>query len=229
MPIGAQYLEVAAHLADVCRSCGRDPHDVKLILVSKTVEASRIQEAIDAGAHVFGENRPDQIMDRHARYPHEEWHFIGNVQSRRIKDIVPCAALIHSVYEEHHLARIERAAQEAGKVQDILIEVNVSGEESKGGAAPQEVPGLLRATEAFDHVRVRGLMTMAPQGDLDVAERCFADLRELRDRMRVEWDSPDAAFLSELSMGMSEDWERAVAQGATMVRIGRAIFSEDFA
>lgn len=229
MPIGAQYTQVAAHLAEVCRACGRDSKDVKLIAVSKTVEAPRVQEAIDAGAHVFGENRPDQIMEKHALYPNEEWHFIGNVQSRRIKDIVPCAALIHSIYEEHHLTRIEHAAEACGKVQDILIEVNVSGEESKGGAAPAEVPGLLRATEAFDHVRVRGFMTMAPQGDLDVAERCFSDLRELRDRMRAEWDCADAEHLSELSMGMSEDWERAVAQGATMVRIGRAIFSEDFA
>lgn len=229
MAIGAQYTQVAAHLAEVCRQCGRDPKDVKLVAVSKTVDAPRVQEAIDAGAHVFGENRPDQIMEKHARYPQEEWHFIGNVQSRRIKDIVPCAALIHSVYEEHHLARIEHAASACGKVQDILIEVNVSGEESKGGVKPADALDLLRATEAFDHVRVRGLMTMAPQGDLDVAERCFADLRELRDRLRTEWACADAAFLSELSMGMSEDWERAVAQGATMVRIGRAIFSEDFA
>lgn len=225
MAIADQYKRVAAEVAQECAKCGRAPEEVKLVAVSKTVTADQVQQAIDAGARVFGENRPDQIMEKQARYPQAEWHFIGNVQSRRIKDIVPHAALIHSVFEEHHLAKIESEAAKAGKVQDILIEVNVSGEESKGGAAPDQVPALLEATAGLGHVNVRGLMTMAPQGDLDIAQKTFADLRELRDRLQAGWDGD----LSELSMGMTEDWRRAIAEGATIVRIGRAIFSEEFA
>jgi pyridoxal phosphate enzyme (YggS family) len=229
MAIAQQYQEVADEVAKECRACGRDPQDVTLVAVSKTVTADRVAEAIGAGAHDFGENRPDQIVEKHALYPQMKWHFIGNIQSRRIHEIVPCAALIHSVYQEHHLGKIDEAAQACGKVQDILLEVNVSGEQSKGGATPQEAADLLRAALRFPHLRVRGLMTMAPQGDLAVAERCFADLRALRDTFNDEIIAADDERLSELSMGMSEDWRCAIEQGATIVRIGRAIFSEDFA
>lgn len=228
MSIKEQYERVAREVAEACRACGRDPREVRLVAVSKTVTADRVQDAIDGGARDFGENRPDQIVEKHAMYPQVQWHFIGNVQSRRIKDIVPCASLIHSVYQESHLAKIDSAAAEAGKVQEILIEVNVSGEESKGGVRPDELPEMLEAASALPHVAVRGLMTMAPQGDLQVARDCFAALRRLRDDANANHLPEGMAPLSELSMGMSEDWRCAIAQGATIVRIGRAIFSEDF-
>lgn len=216
-------------MRQACIECGRDPHEVTLVAVSKTVTAERVADAIGAGAVDFGENRPDQIMQKHAMYPQVNWHFIGNIQSRRIHDIVSCATLMHSVYQEHHLARIDAAAQVCGKVQQILLEVNVSGEESKSGIAPDAAASPAAIRFAVSHIRVRGLMTMAPQGDLAVAERCFADLRMLRDQLNTQVVTADDARLSELSMGMSEDWRCAIAQGATIVRIGRAIFSEDFA
>ena len=228
MSITEQYRDVAEQVREACRTCGRDPQDVCLVAVSKTVDAPRVQDAIDGGACDFGENRPDQIVEKHAAYPQARWHFIGNVQGRRIKDIVPCATLIHSVYQPAHLAKIETAAAACGKVQDILIEVNVSGEQSKGGISPEELPDMLAEAAKYPHVVVRGLMTMAPQGSLDVAETCFKRLRELRDDVNAHALPAGTPALSELSMGMSEDWHCAIAQGATIIRIGRAIFSEDF-
>ena len=227
--ITEQYRDVAEQVRRECLACGRDPREVRLVAVSKTVEAPRVQEAIDGGALDFGENRPDQIVQKHSAYPQVRWHFIGNVQSRRIKDIVPCATLIHSVYQPGHLAKIEAAAAACGKVQDILIEVNVSGEESKGGIAPEELSEMLTEAVKYPHVAVRGLMTMAPQGSLEVASECFGRLRELRDYANEHCLPKGLPVLSELSMGMSEDWHCAIAQGATIIRIGRAIFSDDFA
>ncbi len=228
MSLAEQYRSVAAELSRVCREADRDPSEVRLVAVSKTVEIPAIASAIGAGALDLGENRPDRIVAAHAAYPRARWHFIGNVQSRRIADIVGCAHLVHSVFVEKHLRRIDAAAEQAGKVQDVLLEVNVSGEQSKGGIAPQQAPELLRAACELPHVRVKGLMTMAPQGDLQIAEECFADLRALRDSLNAALPARIAP-LSELSMGMSEDWRCAIRQGATIVRIGRAIFSERFA
>ena len=156
------------------------------------------------------------------------WHFIGNIQSRRIPEIVGASVLIHSLYQLRHAEKIDRAAAAAGKVQDVLIEVNVSGEASKSGATPKEAPGLVRAVAALPHVRVCGLMTMAPQGDAARAEAAFRGLATLADEIRATLAPDEAAAFTELSMGMSEDWPCAIACGATIVRIGRAIFSESF-
>lgn len=229
MSIRQQYIDVAAQVEQVCLQCGRNPEEVRVVAVSKTVSADRVQDAIDGGACDFGENRPEQIMEKQGMYPDARWHFIGNIQSRRIKDIVPCASLIHSVFKSDHLQKISAAALAVGKVQDVLIEVNVSGEESKGGITADQLPAMLEASAGLEGVRVCGLMTMAPQGDASVAERCFADLRRLRDSMAPVCLDLGIEPLTELSMGMSEDWQCAIAQGATIVRIGRAIFSESFA
>ncbi|MGI6591201.1 MAG: YggS family pyridoxal phosphate-dependent enzyme [Eggerthellaceae bacterium] len=229
MSIATRYRAVRAEIDEVCRSCGRDPREVKLVAVSKTVGIPEVAEAIEAGADVFGENRPDQIVPKQAAYPACEWHFIGNIQSRRIDDIVGAATMIHSVYQQHHLARIERAAVAHGKVQPILLEVNVSGEESKSGLAPDQVEEMMAAVDGFDHIRLCGLMTMAPRGDQNVAEETFAGLEELRNKLRTCTFERHGHFeLNELSMGMSEDWRVAIPHGATMVRVGRAIFSDEF-
>lgn len=229
MSIATRYRAIRAEVDEICKSCGRNPEDVKLVAVSKTVGIPEVAQAIEAGAVAFGENRPDQIVPKQQAYPEREWHFIGNIQSRRIDDIVGAATMIHSVYQEHHLARIERAAVKHGKVQPILLEVNVSGEESKSGLAPDQVEDMIAAVDQYEHISLQGLMTMAPQGDLQVAEQVFADLAALRDRLRsVEFPVHGRYDLNELSMGMSEDWRVAIPHGATMVRVGRAIFSDDF-
>lgn len=223
-----RYERTVAEAAACCEACGRDPHDVVVVAVSKTVGPDKVAEAIEAGAHDFGENRPDSLVEKHARFPRQTWHFIGNIQSRRIPDIVRDATLVHSLCQQRHVPKFDAAAAAAGKVIDVLLEVNVSGEKSKSGLAPSEAADMLAYCEGFPHVRVRGLMTMAPQGDARRARACFADLARLRDDLRRGLDAERAAVFDELSMGMSEDWHEAIAEGATIVRIGRALFDDAF-
>lgn len=228
MGVAERYQSVREELAEQCRRVGRDPGEVTLVAVSKTVGPEEVGRAIVAGGCDFGENRPDELMRKAAVYPQATWHFIGNIQSRRIANIVAHASLIHSLHQERHAAKIEAAAAAAGKIQDVLLEVNVSGEESKSGVDPHDAPELLSACLALPHVRVRGLMTMAPQGDPQVAREVFDGLAGLHSQLRAGLEPQAAAAFDGLSMGMSEDWREAVAAGATIVRIGRAVFSDAF-
>lgn len=228
MSIAERYQKVAAEVAEAAVAAGRAPEDVLLVAVSKTVGPEGVAEAIEGGARDFGENRPDQIVPKSAAFPEARWHFIGNIQSRRIPDIVRSAALVHSLFEERHARKIDEAAAVAGKVQDVLLEVNVSGEESKGGLAPGDVRALLDVCARLPHVRVRGLMTMAPQGDPAAARAVFEGLANLYAQLRAGLDPAQAALFDGLSMGMSEDWREAVRAGATIVRIGRAVFDDAF-
>ena len=223
-----RYERAARELADACAQAGRSADEVTLVAVSKTVGPEDVALAIEGGACDFGENRPDQLVAKADQFTSVNWHFIGNIQSRRIRDIVGRATLIHSLFEERHARKIDEIAREHGIVQDVLLEVNVSGEQSKSGRTPEDVRELLEVCRALPNIRVRGLMTMAPQGDAEVARETFVGLRELRDSLRAALPEDEAAFFTELSMGMSEDWPEAVAEGATIVRIGRAIFSPTF-
>jgi len=223
-----RYIQTAEHLSRVCADAGRSADDVRLIAVSKTVGVDEVEKAIEAGALDFGENRPDELMVKADTYPQVNWHFIGNIQSRRIRDIVGRATLIHSLFEQRHALKINEVAAAQGIVQDVLIEVNVSGEQSKGGCTPETVRDLLDVCAGLENVRVRGLMTMAPQGSMDVARKTFEGLAELHAELKNQMPAERARVFTELSMGMSEDWPVAVQAGATMVRVGRAIFSDVF-
>ena len=229
MGIAQRYERERARVDEVCRAAGRQPGDVLLLAVSKTVDVEGARQAFEAGARAFGENRPDELMRKAAALPDAAWHFIGNIQSRRIPDIVGASALIHSLYQEKHARKIDETAARLEKTQDVLIEVNVSGEASKSGVAPEDAAELVHMAVALPHVRVRGLMTMAPQGDAARARACFEGLAALQADIRAQLPVDDAAVFDQLSAGMSEDWEEAVAAGSTIVRIGRAIFSEEFA
>lgn len=228
MSIATRYDEVLSDVHGECRRAGRAEQDVTLVAVSKTVGIDGVQQAIDAGACDLGENRPDRLVAKAEAFPQVNWHFIGNIQSRQISKIVRHAHLIHSLYEDRHAVKINDAAAELGKVQDVLLEVNVSGETSKSGVTPGLLPALVQFASGLPNLRLRGLMTMAPQGDLDAARDAFAGLRRLADEMRGGMDEQQAAAFDQLSMGMSEDWRIAIEEGATIVRIGRAIFSDDF-
>lgn len=228
MGIEERYPRVAAEVAKTAQAVGRSPQEVCLVAVSKTVGEDGVAAAFAAGARDFGENRPDQLVPKAAAFPEARWHFIGNIQSRRIHDIVGSASLIHSLYQARHAEKIDKAAAELGKVQDVLIEVNVSGEASKSGVAPDEALDLVRFCEALPQVRVRGLMTMAPQGSPEEARRAFEGLARLAADIRSQLPDDQATAFTELSMGMSEDWPCAIECGATIVRIGRAIFSDSF-
>lgn len=229
MSVQSRYSRIKDEVARQCCACDRDPHEVTVLAVSKTVGLEEVQEAITAGARAFGENRPDELMRKAEAFPEVAWHFIGNIQSRRIKDIVAHATLIHSVYKPEHLPKIDAAAEEQGKCQQILLEVNVSGEESKSGMAPDEVLPVLRASLEYKNLVVVGLMTMAPRNGAEVIDATFLGLRALQQTVQ-------AACLAEgidhplpvLSMGMTEDWPEAIAYGSTIVRIGRAIFDDAF-
>lgn len=229
MTIAEQFLREQEAVRAACASAGRDPDEVTLLAVSKTVGVEGAREAFNAGARAFGENRPDELMVKAEALPDAQWHFIGNIQSRRISDIVRYATLIHSLTEIRHAEKISRVAQDLGKVQDVLVEVNVSGEESKSGVAPNDVVASVNQVSQLPNVRVRGLMTMAPQGDPHVARACFDDLAGWANTVRAQLPSDKAAAFDQISAGMSEDWPEAVAAGSTIVRIGRAIFSEEFA
>lgn len=229
MTTTSQYQNVRSSVDQVCVSEGRKPEDVLLLAVSKTVDLDAVEEAISAGAQAFGENRPDELLRKKAAFPDQHWHFIGNIQSRRIKDIVSAADLIHSVCKIEHLSKIDAAAKAHGKRQAILLEVNVSGEESKSGFSPDQMPQVIRSVMALDNIELRGLMTMAPRSDAEAVEQTFSGLAALRDSLQAFIDENGwKATLSELSMGMSEDWPRAVHYGSTIVRVGRAIFDSAF-
>ncbi len=229
MSMAGRYGEIAAEARRICIESGRDPDAVCVVAVSKTVGVETVAQAIAEGITAFGENRPDMLQEKQARFPEATWHFIGNIQSRRISDIVASADLIHSVFQARHLERIGQAASDLDKVQEILVEVNVSGEESKGGVVPDGLEPLIETALGLKSVRVAGLMTMAPQGDPAHAQACFEKLADLRDKMRDRFAERGIPLdLHELSMGMSEDWREGVRAGATIVRIGRAIFSDDY-
>lgn len=229
MSTATRYARLRQTLDETCKKCGRDPKEVKLLAVSKTVDLDQVELAMSAGARCFGENRPDELLRKQAAFPECEWHFIGNIQSRRIKDIVSAATLIHSVCRREHLHKIDQAAKEQGKIQPVLLEVNVSGEESKSGFTPDEVYDALCEAARYENIEVKGLMTMAPRADKDAIEYTFSGLEQLKAQLQAKLDEDkQGVTLSEVSMGMTEDWPEAIPHGATIVRVGRAIFDDSF-
>ena len=228
MGFAQRYDATLDELARVCAECGRDPGDVVVMAVSKTVGPAEVAEAIEGGCALFGENRPEQLSEKATLFPQVSWHFIGNVQSPRSARSWARPISFIRCTSPTICPKIDAAARGAGKVQDILLEVNVSGESSKSGVAPQDLPVLVQAVLACPNVRLRGLMTMAPQGDERAARECFAGLAQLKAQVAPLLPESSRATFTELSMGMSEDWPQAVAEGATIVRIGRALFSGEF-
>lgn len=228
MGLKERWEGVCKEVAEVCEKCGRKPEDVKIIAVSKTVGADVVGEGIELGMTDFGENREKPFNEKLALYPQANWHFIGTLQSNKAKQVVGKACLIHSLDRPSLLHAIQKEAAKLGVVQDVLVEVSISGEESKGGIAPADLPAFLEELSSCANIRCRGLMTMAPRGDVETARETFAGLRILATKMAEEFGGRDNISMNELSMGMSEDWPVAIEEGATMVRIGRKIFSEYF-
>jgi pyridoxal phosphate enzyme (YggS family) len=222
MSVAARLAEVQARIARAAEACGRRPEEVKLVAVSKTHPAEAVREAHAAGQRAFGENYA-QELDAKARtlaeLPDLEWHFIGHLQTNKAKVVARSAHVVHTV-DSIVLARElgKRVAKEGRGPLPVLIEVNVGGEPQKHGASPSEIAEVIATVRAEAALELRGLMTMPPEGDLDVARRVFDTLKTLRSL------HGGAAVLPELSMGMSQDLEVAVACGATLVRVGTAIF-----
>jgi pyridoxal phosphate enzyme (YggS family) len=215
--------EVRAKIETAARRGGRNPAAVQLVAVSKTVDVGRVREAVDAGQTIFGENYLQEAKSKiEALGQPASWHFIGHLQTNKAKAAVALFELIHGVDRLKLAQALNAAAAQIGKVQDILLQVSLAGEETKSGAPPEAIPELLREIAPLPHLRVVGLMTMPPFLDLEAVRPYFRALRELRERLL----KLDLGPLPELSMGMSGDFEVAVEEGATLVRVGTAIFGE---
>lgn len=215
---------VRERIAAAARRAGRDPGEISLVAVSKNVPDELVLEAAKAGQRAYGENRAQELVGRIKRVGEGyEWHFIGHLQRNKVNMVVGKAALIHSVDSERLLEAIAERARSLGIVQDILLQVNMTGEESKHGMKPGETAGMAEKALALPSVRLRGLMTMAALSEeAEEARDCFRRLRELRDRIQRE--AVDAR-LEILSMGMTQDFEVAVEEGSNMLRVGTAIFA----
>jgi len=217
--------EVRDRIADAARRSGRTPDAVRLVAVTKAVPVETIRLLLAADQQDIGENRAQQLRDRAAELADApvRWHMIGRLQRNKVKYVVPAAAMIHSVDSVRLAEEISKRAQAAGARATCLVEVNASGEEAKGGVAPAEAPRVAGEIAALPGVDLVGLMTMAPLAETGETVRpVFAALRECLARVNREADL--AKPLAELSMGMTQDYETAVEEGATIVRVGTALF-----
>ncbi len=208
------------------RRAGREPGEIKLIAVSKTVEIAHIREAIEAGVTILGENYVQEAREKIGEIGHGiQWHMIGHLQSNKAKYAIDLFDYIHSLDGIPLARELDRRAAQKGRMVRALVEVNLSGETSKFGVASGAVMELIHHVISLEHISIEGLMTMPPYFDEpEKARPFFIRLRELRDRIQKE--GIEGVRMDELSMGMSGDFEAAIEEGATMVRVGTAIFGE---
>jgi pyridoxal phosphate enzyme (YggS family) len=223
--------EKIAHIREKIRnaavSCGRDPEAIRLVAVTKTVSPEQVRQAVDAGLRIFGESyiqeaatKIDAISDKGL-----SWHFIGHLQSNKAKFAVRCFDLIHSVDSLGLAEALNRQAERIHKVQNILVQVNISGESTKSGTAAEEAIALVSAIRWMENLSVKGLKTIPPFFDQpEKARPYFKALADLKDQIQKQ--SMPGNEINELSMGMTGDFEVAIEEGATLVRIGTAIFGE---
>lgn len=225
MSLAENIAKVNANTAAAAREAGRDPSEIALVAATKVQTSDTIRQAIAAGVTICGENRVQEMTAHLAdnAYDGAALHFIGHLQTNKVKQVVGRVELIESVGSAHLLDAIEAQAAKLDLVQDILLEVNIGGEESKSGIAPEELPALVKQAAACPHVRLRGLMAIPPVAGPDGNRPFFAKMRQLFVDIRSQMDDNKTSFTC-LSMGMSGDYENAVREGATLVRVGTALF-----
>ena len=222
--------KIRQRIASVCARINRHPEEITIVAVTKNRTKEQMLQAVEAGISEIGENRVQDAvlkyrsLEAFSRKQKVKWHLVGHLQTNKVKDAVKIFDLIHSVDSFHVALEIDKRSKEAGKVQDILIEVNTSGEATKFGIRPEESEGLLNAVRDLKNIRVLGLMTVAPlSDDKNRVRLCFRKLKDLRDNINEQ------KFMSRsldiLSMGMSDDFEEAIEEGASVIRLGRAIFT----
>jgi pyridoxal phosphate enzyme (YggS family) len=223
--IAGRLTEVRSRIATAARSVGRDPSSIQLIAVSKTCPLDAIRDAYAAGQRDFGENRVQEALEKIGRAtdPEIRWHLLGHLQTNKARKVVGAFTLVQSIDSIELLHKLDRAALEVGTTQDVLIQVEVAHETTKFGMPPADVPRLFEAGARLEAARVVGLMTIPPPAQTpEDARPWFRRLRELRDGWQAS--GVPAAMLRDLSMGMSGDFEVAIQEGATIVRVGTAIF-----
>lgn len=217
------YKNAMSRLETALEESGRSRKDVLVIGASKTMPLDRILFVRDnTDVKIFGENRVQELLEKYT--PDVRWHFIGQLQTNKVKYIVDKVELIHSVDRLSLLQEIDRQAKKHGKVQDILIEVNIGGEEKKGGVAPAEVIDFAKEVDKYPSVRLKGLMSVLPNVEKDALNAFYLQLSKLYDTLKqTRLDNADIRYLS---AGMSNDYDVAVKYGANIVRLGRALFGE---
>ena len=218
---------VEKKIAEACERAGRPRESVQLIAVSKTKPVPDLMEALNYGHNVFGENKVQEIRDKVEAMGTEgiHWHMIGHLQANKVKYLIGVVDLIHSVDNDKLAAEIEKQAAKHDVVMDVLCEVNMAGEETKFGLKPEETMDFVKRISELPHLRVRGLMTIAPYTEDPESNRVyFKGLRELKDRINAE--HIPGVDMDTLSMGMTGDYEVAIEEGATLVRVGTGIFGE---
>lgn len=217
------YKNAMSRLETALEESGRSIKDVLVIGASKTMPLERILFVRDnTDVEIFGENRVQELLEKYT--PDVRWHFIGQLQTNKVKYIVDKVELIHSVDRLSLLQEIDRQAKKHGKVQDILIEVNIGGEEKKGGVAPAEVIDFAKEVDKYPSVRLKGLMSVLPNVEKEALDAFYLQLSKLYDTLKqTRLDNADIRYLS---AGMSNDYDVAVKYGANIVRLGRALFGE---
>ena len=224
MSVTENLAEVERRIQAACDRAGRDRSEVTLIAVSKTKPIEMIEEAVNAGIRIFGENKVQELVTKHDEMEEGlEWHMIGHLQTNKVKMLPGRAKMIHSVDSIHLAEEIDKQFGKAGQIAHVLIEVNMAGEESKFGLRPQDVESFLDEIAKFANIHVHGLMTIAPfVEDANENRKIFTDLKKLLIDMRRK--NNDNIDMRELSMGMTGDYEVAIEEGATFVRVGTGIF-----
>ena len=232
MSIATRLTEIRGRIASAARSAGRDPSSVRLVAVSKTFPIESVAEAYAAGQRDFGENRVqealqkiEQALQKIERSADQSirWHLLGHLQTNKARKAAPAFAVIQSVDSVELIQKLDQAAAETHRTPELLIQVDLAGEATKFGATPAEVPRLFEAAAACRAARIVGLMTLPPVPDTpEDARPWFRQLRDLRDQWQAS--GVPSEMLRELSMGMSGDFEVAIQEGATTVRVGTAIF-----
>lgn len=223
--IQARLEEVNRRITEAAKKSGRERSDITLVAVTKTHPTEMMNTAIECGVTDIGENKPQEVRDKFSDVLPVKWHLIGHLQTNKIKYIIDKVCLIHSVDSIHLMDEIDKQAKKHDKVMDILIEVNISGEESKSGISPAELDSLLIHAGALSNIKVRGLMTVAPKLYNGVTNTLhFNNMNKLF--IDIKGKKYDNVTMDYLSMGMSGDFEEAIECGSNMVRVGSAIFGK---
>jgi len=228
MSIAENLRHIQDRIISATKRSGRNPDSVRLVAVSKTQSADAVRAALEAGQQIFGENYVQEFLEKAQQLPESvEWHFIGSLQSNKVKYLAGLTRLIHSVDRLSLAQELDRQWEKVDKVCDILLQVNISREATKSGTTSEDLLQLAREVSLLPHVRIKGLMTIPPF--FDEPERVrpyFRELKRLSDLLAAE--KIPGITMEELSMGMSGDFEVAVEEGATLVRVGSAIFGERY-
>jgi pyridoxal phosphate enzyme (YggS family) len=225
--VGARLADVRERIARAADRAGRDPTSIRLVAVSKTFPIDHIRAAVDAGQVDFGENKVQEALQKmtQAADLNVRWHLVGHLQRNKARKAAAYFDMIQSVDDDVLVERINQAAREAGRQLDVLVQVNLAGEATKHGVPAEGLTAVLTAVRRAPAVRLCGLMLLPPaEAAAEASRPHFAALRRLRDKLVA--DGHDAAALAELSMGMSHDFEVAIEEGATIVRVGSAIFGQ---